>query len=103
MTNASEARHETAVIDRIANHRAVLLVGNNETEWVLPVENLPINTEAGDWLNVVVTGCASTGQTLTIAGTESTKTAEMKAAAKKLRSGLLRRGRHQAPSDDSNH
>jgi hypothetical protein len=44
---------EKAVIDRIVDgHKAVLLVGVQETEYILPIQRLPAGLKEGDWLRV---------------------------------------------------
>lgn len=46
-------RMERAVIDRIEDGRhAVLLVGENEREQVVPVDRLPEDAKSGSWLLV---------------------------------------------------
>ena len=44
---------ETAVIDRIEEGRlAVLLVGSDERELIVPIDDLPPDAQAGHWLRV---------------------------------------------------
>ncbi len=44
---------EAAVIDRIEEGRlAVLLVGSDERELIVPIEDLPPEAKAGHWLRV---------------------------------------------------
>ncbi len=46
-----------AVIDRIVDGKqAVLHVGDRETEWILPVNELPAGAKEGIWLRVGVDG-----------------------------------------------
>jgi hypothetical protein len=44
----------TAVVDRIVGDRAVLLVGEEEQEAVVPVADLPRGTGEGGWVQVRV-------------------------------------------------
>ena len=41
---------EQAVLDRIVQQQAVLLVGEKEEERILPAEALPPDCKPGDWL-----------------------------------------------------
>jgi len=44
---------ENAVVDRIVDKKhAVLLVGENEVEKIVPLEKLPAGTVGGTWLQV---------------------------------------------------
>jgi hypothetical protein len=43
---------ETAVVDRIVDGQAVLLVGDSETELVVRQDALPAGTGEGDWVHV---------------------------------------------------
>ncbi|MBS4024215.1 MAG: DUF3006 domain-containing protein [Clostridia bacterium] len=46
---------EKAVIDRIVDgHKAVLLVGEQEMEYILAVQLLPPGSKEGDWLKVEI-------------------------------------------------
>ena len=45
---------EKAVIDRIDEGLAVLLVGEEERELVAPLAKLPKGAQAGDWLKVAL-------------------------------------------------
>ena len=47
---------ERAVVDRIEEGMAVLLVGEDERELVVPLRDLPKGTEAGVWLRVLIEG-----------------------------------------------
>ena len=48
---------EKAVIDRIEDgEHAVLLVGEDEREWVIPAGRLPSGAIAGTWLRVQIEG-----------------------------------------------
>lgn len=49
--------HDKAVFERLAENRlAVLLVGNEERELHVPVEQLPPGASPGCWLRVTITG-----------------------------------------------
>jgi hypothetical protein len=53
----SRKRRQKAVIDRIEEGTwAVLLVGRNQTEKVIPVAHLPEGAKPGSWLRVRVEG-----------------------------------------------
>jgi formylmethanofuran dehydrogenase subunit D len=46
---------EKAVIDRIVDgHKAVLLVGEQEMEYILAAQLLPAGSKEGDWLKVEI-------------------------------------------------
>ncbi|MCS7207229.1 MAG: DUF3006 domain-containing protein [Dehalococcoidia bacterium] len=45
---------EKAAVDRIEGNLAVLLVGEEEREMVVPLAHLPQALEAGDWLVVEI-------------------------------------------------
>ncbi len=47
---------ERAVVDRIEDGMAVLLVGEKERELVVPLRDLPKGTEPGIWLKVTIEG-----------------------------------------------
>ncbi|MBI3953966.1 MAG: DUF3006 domain-containing protein [Chloroflexi bacterium] len=47
---------ERACIDRIDEGLAVLLVGDDERELVVPLSALPPGAQAGDWLQVELEG-----------------------------------------------
>ncbi len=43
----------TGVIDRIKAHEAVILVGDDEVEFIVPLTMLPEGAREGDWVKVV--------------------------------------------------
>ena len=60
-----------AVVDRIEDGaRAVLLVGRDEQEWIVPVTSLPAGAGAGSWLRVRIEGDALARITLDVDETE---------------------------------
>lgn len=50
------AEGQRAVIDRIVDGVAVLLVGEDQTEQHVPAEQLPDGARAGDWLQLDTDG-----------------------------------------------
>ena len=48
----SGARTALAVVDRIESGIAVCLVGEAETEWCIPLSQLPITPEPGCWYRI---------------------------------------------------
>ncbi len=46
---------ERAVIDRVEEGSAVLLIGDDEKEFVVPLRELPVGSEPGVWLTVTLT------------------------------------------------
>ena len=51
---------ERAVIDRIEGELAVLLVGDDEKEFLLPLQDLPSGSEPGVWLKITLDGARVT-------------------------------------------
>lgn len=45
---------DRGVIDRIENGVAVVLVGDNAEEFLVPVRDLPPGAAPGDWLAIIV-------------------------------------------------
>jgi hypothetical protein len=45
---------EKAAVDRLEGHLAVLLVGEEEREMVVPLHHLPHGVQPGDWLEVTI-------------------------------------------------
>lgn len=84
---------QQAVLDRIVDGvHAVLLVGQGETETVVPLGQLPAGVKAGDWL-VIVTD--DHGQRSIRADPDATQAARQRIAGKLER--LRRRGRRLGP------
>lgn len=51
------SNRKKAVVDRIVdNNKAVLLVGDNEVEHVIDINELPKGIKEGDWLQVQLKG-----------------------------------------------
>ena len=86
---------EKAVVDRIEEGKhAVLLVGEDEQEFIVPVDRLPDGVKSGSWLRVGVEGSE-----LTILGTDQ---GEEDAAKQRIGDKLARlrqRGSGLKPSD----
>lgn len=79
---------ETAVLDRIEDNRlAVLLVGEEEVERIVPVERLPQGSRAGVWLRV-----RFDGDTLVEAMINEEATQRAKARIQDKLQALRRRG-----------
>ncbi len=49
-------KEEKAVVDRIEEGLFVLLVGEDEQEFIVPLERLPEGAKSGSWLRVEVEG-----------------------------------------------
>jgi len=79
---------ERAVVDRIVETMAVLLVGERETEYHVPVNSLPDGAGAGSWLRVTVNDSEVTSVLLDV---EETKTVQTRIDEKLNR--LRQRGR----------
>ncbi|GBD11871.1 hypothetical protein HRbin23_01551 [bacterium HR23] len=84
---------EKAVIDRIEGSLAVLLVGEEEREMVVPLAHLPQGVEAGDWLRVEMEEGRLVGATL---DPQETQARRQRIQAKLQR--LLERGRRPGGS-----
>jgi hypothetical protein len=84
---------EKAVIDRIVDNRyAVLLVGDEEREVVLPVEQLPEDASEGTWLRVQIANNAITAITVDPDETETVRRRiTEKMALLRMRGGRLKR------------
>ncbi len=83
---------ENAVIDRIEEGRwAVLLVGPNERELIVPIEELPPEAKAGHWLRVrlednrLVHALIDREQTETVAARIQDKMALLRQRGRRLR------------------
>ena len=63
-----------AVVDRVVQGKAVLLVGDDETEYHLASERLPAGAGEGSRLRVRVDGGAITEATLDVQETEVART-----------------------------
>ncbi len=61
-----------AVVDRVTEGLAVLLVGDDETEAHVPVADLPDDVGEGSWLTVTVAGGAVTSIALDAERTAAT-------------------------------
>lgn len=83
---------EKAAIDRIEGNLAVLLVGDEEREMVVPLTDLPPGVQGGDWLIVEVERGRLISATLDLQETEARR---QRIQAKLQR--LLQRGRRGAP------
>jgi len=77
-----------AVVDRIVEGLAVVLVGERETEHHVPVSTLPQGARAGSWLRVTLGNGVITGMSL---DDEETETSRSRIADKMKR--LRQRGR----------
>jgi hypothetical protein len=43
---------QKAVLDRIVENKAVLLVGDEQIEQIISIDTLPDNAKEGDWLTI---------------------------------------------------
>lgn len=86
MPDPSDTTH--AVVDRVVDGTAVVLVGDDETEVALDVDRLPEGAGEGAWLSVRVDG-----DRLDIIGADPDATARAQARAEAQRERLRRRSR----------
>lgn len=83
----------SAVIDRIEEGRlAVLLVEPEEREWIVPIEELPPDAQAGDWLRIRVED-----DRLVHARVDPERTQAVAARIQDKMALLRQRGRHLRP------
>ncbi len=85
---------EKAVLDRIEEgQHAVLLVGEEEREFIVPVERLPEGAKAGSWLRVQVDG-----ESLTILGVDQGEEEAARLRIEDKMARLRQRGSKLRPS-----
>ena len=86
---------EKAVIDRIEEgEHAVLLVGEDEREWVIPVGRLPSGAVAGTWLRVRIEG-----EELVDLSVDAEETEQVRQRIADKMARLRQRGRRLKPSE----
>ena len=90
MATDSPIPPDRAVVDRVADGQAALLVGAEETECVVPAGALPKGAKAGDW---VIVEKAPEGAP-TVIGVDAELTASRRRAAR----SRMARLRQQRPS-----
>lgn len=79
---------ERAVVDRIVAGIAVVLVGESETEYQVPVSTLPDGARAGSWLRVVVGDMGITAMSI-----DAEETANVQSRIEEKLNRLRQRGR----------
>lgn len=86
---------EKAVIDQVVDERhAVLLVGENEREHVVPLVRLPPGAKAGTWLRV-----RFDGEKLVDATVDPEETERVRQRISEKMTQLRQRGRRLRPSE----
>ena len=78
---------ERAAVDRVEEGLAVLLVGNDENEILVPLKDLPQGTSAGTWLLVTLEG-----DRVKSAEIDAETTASRQSQMRKKLDRLLKRG-----------
>ena len=63
----------SAVVDRIEDSNAILLVGDEQDRLVVPISDLPAGTKTGSWLEVDLADDRILSATLDLAATEAAK------------------------------
>ena len=87
---------EKAVVDRIEEGKhAVLLVGEEEREFVVPAERLPEGAKAGAWLRV-----RAEGESLTILGVDQGQEEAAKQRIEDKMARLRQRGSRLRPAGE---